>query len=518
MGAGKPVGRLMQIDLLDWTQPHRGPVPWQGARPRQWQADALPAALECIDAGQFGLVSAVMGAGKSIFLAELLRLRPPPTGAVNVVTTPTVKLVEQLADTIEARLGTPVGRYYTHGKTVCDVTVTCQPSAAALAERIAADGKRVHLWICDEAHKSQSNQMLSVADAFKPVAAIGCTATPFRATRHEDLSLWPVMLHEYSAAQAFADGVVVPPELVQWDGPETPLDDVCVALIRRVLHHGPGLANAENIDDAQDFADRLNGEGISAGVVHSRMPRAEVTAAIAALRTGETQALVHVNMLSEGVDLPWLRWLCMRRKVGSSVRFCQEVGRVLRSAPGLKPPKTVAYLLDPHDLFDSFGLTYEAMLAGSATKREELAEDAELTDLADDLLADEKDGPVLDLGPDERTAARISKWRRYVRRLYLAMIIAGVCEEKIKSTGWRKFPPSPAQLKNVGFALGGTLRDTAVPLSHRKALRLISEHVGDLQKGDVSDLMSIGFKLKDRRSAGMGWPDLRGADAPEVEE
>jgi hypothetical protein len=67
-------------------------------------------------------------------------------------------------------------------------------------------------------------------------------------------------------------------------------------------------------------------------------------------------------MLQEGVDLPWLRWLCLRRPAASRVRFAQEVGRVLRAAPG----KAEAVIFDPHDLFASHALSYEAVLSGMA--------------------------------------------------------------------------------------------------------------------------------------------------------
>ena len=52
------------------------------------------------------------------------------------------------------------------------------------------------------------------------------------------------------------------------------------------------------------------------------------------------------SLLAEGVDLPWLEWLCLRRGAGSRVRLAQEVGRVVRTyqvraAHGARPPQSL---------------------------------------------------------------------------------------------------------------------------------------------------------------------------------
>jgi superfamily II DNA or RNA helicase len=83
------------------------------------------------------------------------------------------------------------------------------------------------------------------------------------------------------------------------------------------------------------------------------MPKKAVKGAIERLRTGELSALVHCHMLSEGVDMPWLRWMALRQARGSRVEFLQEFGRVLRAAPG----KTEAVIFDPHELTRDHPLT-----------------------------------------------------------------------------------------------------------------------------------------------------------------
>ena len=71
---------------------------WKGAAhpPRAWQRDALPLALEALEAGAAGLIHAVMGSGKSALIAEVCAQVQLPKGGVLIVSTPTMALVEQL--------------------------------------------------------------------------------------------------------------------------------------------------------------------------------------------------------------------------------------------------------------------------------------------------------------------------------------------------------------------------------------------------------------------------------------
>jgi superfamily II DNA or RNA helicase len=440
-----------------------------------------------------------MGAGKSVLIAEVCA---SGRGRV-VVTVPTVALVDQLAGTIGARCGGGVGRYYTHAKEAGKrVTICCLPSLDAMIADPAWPGAPA-LWIADECHKTEAATVLEAFKALNPARRLGFTATPFRSLSTEDLSLWTSIAYEYGAAAAMADGVVVPYRIRLWTGGEAALDDACTAMIRDAVGEGPGLANAMSIEDAEVYAGKLTAAGIAAEAVHSRLSRAEVAARIERLRTGTIKAIVHVNMLSEGVDLPWLRWLCMRRKVGSKVRFCQEVGRVLRASPG----KTYALLLDPNDLLDEFGLTYEAVLAGQAAQIDNRAPlDAALDDAeSDDLQADMDDR--------KRWAKRVALWRAYLRQLYHAASAAGLVECKITSTAWRKKEPSDNQIAAARWAVAGLASDRTVPPPHRKMLALIAGHRGKLSRGDVSDLMSVGFALRDARLGGSrnAWAEMAAA-------
>lgn len=479
--------------------------PWAGRTPRAWQVEALKVALDACRARERGVIYATMGSGKSLTLAEIAA---SGRGRV-LVTTSTVRLVEQLAKTLEERCPSEVGKFYTHAKEAgCRITVACLPSVPDLLADPNWPGPPA-LWIADECHR-EGDAIRACAPAIAAPRALGFTATPYRADERDRLELWDREIYSYGVAEALRDGVIVPFRQIPWTGAEVELDEACLTMAGDAVKHGPGLANARSIDDAEMFAGRLCASGFVAKAVHSRQSRAEQAATMDTLRTGRLQVVVHVALLTEGVDYPWLRWLMMRRPVSSRVRFAQEVGRVLRSAPG----KTEALLYDPHDLLGKLALSYEAVL-GLVEE-----EEAEAVPFAEELAAiqeavDEDDGDDGERAPLKALPAkRVEAWRRYLRALYLAAMGAGLVECRVKSTRWRPAEISDRQKEIISKKLGGLARDTRIPFEHRQALAQIGEHAEYLTKGDASDLLSLLFLFCDTRrdaASAKNWGQLTGA-------
>jgi len=466
--------------------------PWAGRTPRAWQSAALPIALAACRARERGVIYATMGSGKSLLLSEICA---SGRGRV-LVTTSTVRLVEQLAKTLEERCPGEVGQYYTYTKAAeRRITVACLPSVPNLIADPNWPGPPA-LWIADECHR-ESDALRACAPAIAAPRAIGFTATPYRSSEAERIQLFDREIFSYGVAEALRDGVIVPFRQIPWTGADVDLDDACVTMMQGAVKHGPGLANARSIADAEAFAARLNAAGLVAKSVHSRHSRAEQAATLNALRTGRLQVVVHVALLTEGVDYPWLCWLLMRRPVASRVRFAQEVGRVLRSAPG----KTEALLYDPHDLLGKLALSYEAVL-GLVTEEEAVPFADELAAIQkakdDDDDDDDSEGgnraPLKALQPKQ-----VEAWRKYLRALYLAALGAGLVECRVKSTRWRPAEISERQKDMIAKNIGGLKRDTRIPLNHRKALVEIGDHAAYLTKGDASDLLALLFLFCDTR-------------------
>lgn len=363
------------------TPPGRRPALWANAPhpPRPWQREALPTVLEALEAGQRGVVVAATGSGKSNLQAELVRAWFPvvPAGAAIVVGVPSVALVGQLARTMRERLGPEVVGEYHAQRHERDrpVVVTCYASAVRLGRDLAAQGRTVALLVADEVHRTEAASVRAALEALQPERAVGFSATAYRADDRETLSLWERVIFRYEIGDALADGVLVPFDVHHWDGIGA-AGNVDAIVLRMIREHGegPGAVSAMSIADAESCASYLTSHGARALAVHSRLGASEVGRRLDLLRDGQLDAVVHVALLVEGVDLPWLRWLALRRPVQSRVRLVQEVGRVLRSHPG----KDRAALLDPHDLLGIHGLTHTEALGeplpvepGPARERED---------------------------------------------------------------------------------------------------------------------------------------------------
>jgi superfamily II DNA or RNA helicase len=341
-------------------------IAWAGMTPRRWQKEALDAVMASLRTpGNSPLVVAATGGGKSHLLAAVCRLAESKCGPKDtiVVSTPTQNLVRQLSKTIASRCKS-VGVYYGDRKQPDrTIVVTCNPSLLSLAIDLAALGKTVRGLVCDEAHSSESPTLQAAVPAFMPKWRIGLTATPFRSDDAASLSLWTNEAYRYRLGDALEDGVLVPWRIDRYrrditdtdpDADET--DRLCADWIG--AQSGPGVVSARSIADATAYAEVLRARGIAAAPIHSELPAKAIRelllrweasaepsgAYVPPSHSSPLSCLVHVSMLAEGVDFPFMRWIVLRRPVSSAVRVVQEFGRVLRAHPG----KSIAHVYDPH--------------------------------------------------------------------------------------------------------------------------------------------------------------------------
>jgi len=435
-----------------------------------------------------GLIRAVMGSGKSAVIAAICKAITLGKNEHVVITTPSRMLVNQLYRTItrwfprEAYGPRPVGKFFSAEKAWnTPVIVCCAPSAEKLGEILHKHNRKVICCVNDEAHGTECERLLRAHAALAAEVVIGFTATPFRASDKERLSIFQTLLYNYGPHEAIRDKIVVPWRVIGYHGSQPKLrDDACVDLIRDA--QGPGLVNADSIDDATKYAVRLNAEGISAEPLHSKMKPTEQGIALAKLESGKLRTLVHVSMLAQGVDLPWLRWMCLRRPVTSRVRFAQEVGRSLRAFPG----KTEAVIYDPHDLFGAFHLEYSAVLGGEIEEEEKASREMEF-----EKVDWAKDIPVV-----VRTMVEI-----WLRQLSLAFDVSGISERWV-GDDWRHKPASVPQLFAARKRMVAIPR---APAEYQPGLTFAAQHAMELSRGACSDLIGI---LKGMLDSGGSWPEI----------
>jgi hypothetical protein len=510
--------KLIWNDTLagNWgTNPGTG----KAITPRSWQAKFLPLAVKHFaqEKPESVICRAIMGSGKSIAMAQLCATMQLEPNECCVISTSTVKLVKQLGATIRNRVDSAlwgesrVGCYYTDGKDVNQpFIVACNPSLAELAHALRARGRRCTFWMPDEAHKTPCDTIVVEAyPVLTPERICGFTATPYRADPDERLHLFDKVIYDYGPREAMEDkpSPVVPWSIVNWDGGEVDLDSACVQMTKEAV--GPGMFNAKTIDEAETFATLLSTNDMPAAAVHSRLSDTDINTQIKRLERGDLRAIVHVNMLQEGIDLPWLMWLCMRRAVGSRVRFVQESGRVLRSCGDKiwnQHDKTVATFYDPHDLFGQFSLDYLEVLGGDY-----LIDDVKLSpeeQQQKDLERNALEALKTLLGTNAGTALQMPPLGNYLRQLVVAFEIMGATDNrKIASKAWRGQGPTDKQVN----ALGNLRRWTSmkcIPKIHQRALGLLCDYRAALSRGLASDLMTSLIGLANNKR----WPDFRPLD------
>lgn len=472
---------------------------WGDEVPRAWQVDAMRA-LSGVSAGERVMVTAVMGAGKARFAAELVR-RAVSAGVPVVLSTSTVALVEQLSADVARRIGADqVGRYYTHGADIEQpVIVTCIPSMPDLARDLVAAGRGGGLWIADEAHKTECAGAIAFAETYQPQAAVGLSATPYRASESATLSLWDREAFGYRFGDAIRDGVLVPFRLhfhATRIETQEQLDDACEAWIR--TRKGSGIVDARNIADAVAFAQRLSDAGVAALPIHSQLSTSAKRAALDRLRSGDLRCLVHVQMLTEGVDIPFLTWGCLRRKRGSRVENAQHIGRYLRAYPN----KAFADIYDPWEILPTFGLDSPAAL-GEALEQ---AGDAPLLEAEPEPETDPLTGETVKQ-QDKAGKLRIVRHTaasRFLAAAATALRAAGVCDPAFGAGKWRQRDATAAQQASLDRLTGASgtggmayaLRrevkhPEAVAVGHCARWYREHENRGKLRAGILSDLQSV---------------------------
>ena len=365
---------------------------------------------------------------------------------------------------------------------------------SGLVHALREAGLRVAYWIADECHKTACGQVETWARWSEPARQLGFTATPWRSGESDRLTRWDDLAYDYGPVRAIADGVILAPEIVAWGGDRAlPVDDVALEMIATHLaaHPGPGVVSAASVADAIAYAERLRVVGVRAEVVSYRDRPHERARRLDALRDGEIDALVYCSLLAEGVDLPWLEWLCLRRTASSRVRLPQEVGRVIRTHPG----KRGAWVLDPGDAFGRLSLDYLAVLGEDPYD----PLDALARDLWHEVVETQGSAPT------RVRAVKRSCAQRWLREVVMRCRLAGWTTMVVKSTAWRPRASSAqavAYARRLIHAASTVSAARALDETTRALLRIASAAAlrGDLDAGSTSDLIDVLIVLGERRS------------------
>lgn len=236
-------------------------------------------------------------------------------------------------------------------------------SVQTLARRLSRIDWQPSLIIIDEAHHATAGQWARILDHWPDAYRLGVTATPCRLdgcglrSVFDSMVLGPsvadlIFAGFLSPARIYAPPVVADLQGIRSRGGDYASDQAAAAMDRPTvtgdaISHYQRLAAGQqaiafccNVNHAVSVCDAFKTAGISSELLLGNTPdREQVVANFAAHRI---RVLVTVDVVSEGFDVPAASCAILLRPTQSLGLYLQQVGRVLRTAPG----KDAAIVLD----------------------------------------------------------------------------------------------------------------------------------------------------------------------------
>ncbi len=254
-----------------------------------------------------------------------------------------------------------------HGLIAAGIPATDHPvqvaSVQTLVRRLPGMDWQPSLVIIDEAHHASAGSWARILQQWPDAYRLGVTATPCRldgrglSTAFDSLVEGPTVADLTAAGYLSPARIYAPPVIADLSGlrrraGDYAVDQAASAMDRPTvtgdaIGHYTRLAAGQraiafccSIAHAESVARSFNAAGISAATLLGNTPDRD--AVVAAFDAGTVQILVTVDVVSEGFDIPAASCAILLRPTQSLGLFLQQVGRVLRPAPG----KQQALILD----------------------------------------------------------------------------------------------------------------------------------------------------------------------------
>lgn len=345
---------------------------------RHYQLEAVQAVIDVWGSTAKGIrrnpvVILPTGSGKSTVIAKLACVARD-MGMRVVMLAHRRELLDQMADNVAAvdPTGGPVGIVQAERDNPHTAIVAASLQTLVANPRRLRDLGHRDVVLVDEMHHSVAETYLDVLTALgvatggtdeAPVFACGFTATASRADGGLG-KLWDTVAYEKPLKWAIEQGFLVAPRGKTVVLPDLHLEQLTVragdyaageletamtastfTTVDAITHHAADrrmLVFAAGVDHAEALADSLTQAGIPARAVTGATDTPEREEIYSAFRTGEAQALVTVQVLTEGADFPMCDCVVMARPTRSQVLYSQMVGRALRLWEG----KETALVLD----------------------------------------------------------------------------------------------------------------------------------------------------------------------------
>jgi DNA repair protein RadD len=329
-------------------------------RPYQ-EADLAAVRATYAGGSQRVLYQAPTGSGKTVLFAYIVAAAVTRGNRV-VILGHRQEIVDQISAALDA-LGVPHGLILAGHPETPNMPVQVA-SVATLVRRLDRL-QGCALIVVDEAHHAVAGTWNKIINAVSDAKVLGVTATPERLdgkglhSAFDELVIGPTIA-ELTAGGYLAPSTCFAPErLPDLSRLRTRMGDFALDQLGEAMSNGlvigsavdeyakrcsgaPAIAFCVDIHHSILVAERFAQRGYSAAHLDGDTPKDERRRLIAALGGGELQVISNCGLISEGLDVPTVHAAILLRPTKSLALYLQQVGRVLRPAPG----KQRAIILD----------------------------------------------------------------------------------------------------------------------------------------------------------------------------
>jgi len=333
---------------------------------RPYQREAIAAVLAGRRAGvRRMLVCLPTGAGKTVIFSELAQLARRQV----LVLAHREELLAQARDKLERALGgAHVVAIERGSERAPDDAKVVVCSIRSLHEARLANvirGRDLGLIVYDECHHAAAEdnlrvlRQLGVFDERWTGTLLGFTATTARGDGKGLDTVFERIVYARTLPELIDDGYLAPltgfrvstaADLTRLSGSGLDFreDELAEAVdieernaivarsIQELARDRRTIAFCVTVNHAKNLSHSLNALGVPAGIVHGAMSSDVRAQALADFRSGRTQVLANVAVLTEGFDDPGVSCIAMARPTRSEGLYAQCVGRGTRLHPGKK--------------------------------------------------------------------------------------------------------------------------------------------------------------------------------------
>ena len=329
-------------------------------RPYQQQAIAdLRAAFR--DGAHAPLLVAPTGAGKTVIIAAVLQ-GIAARGRSGIVLVHRRELIAQTSAKLTLA-DVPHG-IIAAGVPATDALIQIA-SVQTLARRLDRISAQPDLIVIDEAHHAAAKTWGKALTHWPEALRLGVTATPVRQDGRGLKAVFDCLVLGPSTADLISAGflcparIYAPPPVADLSGLHRRAGDYAIdeaaermdrptvtgdaiAHYQRLAAGQRAIAFCCNVKHAEHVCAAFNHAGVEAATLLGCTDPLRRDATVARFGAGELQVLATVDVVSEGFDIPAAGCAILLRPTQSLGLYLQQVGRVLRPAPG----KAAAIVLD----------------------------------------------------------------------------------------------------------------------------------------------------------------------------